>query len=118
MKKRYESLRVREVPIELDNRILTAAAGVARRNRMRRIFRAWCWTGSAVAAAFLAGFVIFHQPQPAEPVHRYSSAERQELPALMEWSALEQAGYNLAFELDSGNLSVAELAEAQIPEGF
>ncbi len=117
MKKRYESLRVREVPPELDGRILAAAAGAARRNRMRRIFRAWCWSGSAVAAAFLAGFVIFHQPQPVDTVS-HTGAERQELPALMDWSTLEQAGYNLAFELDSGNLSVAELAEARIPEGF
>ena len=117
MRKRFESLTARDVPRELDCRILAAAAQEARRIRHRRIFRiTGFWSGAAAAAAgVLIGVAVFQHPQP-RPEPRAAGAA-PELLALADWSTLEQDNFNLSFELDSGNLSVAELAEARIPGG-
>ncbi len=113
MNKRYESLTIAEVPPELDDRILCAAVQTARRCRVRRVFQKYFWSGGAAAAALLAGFIVFQRMEPAN-----GERNTQELLAMCDWSGLEQSSYNLCFQLDCGDLAIAELAEARIPEEF
>ena len=62
MKRLYPSLNSGEVPEALDRRILAAAAFQARKNRARRVFQHWMWSGAAAAAAFLIAGGIFFLP--------------------------------------------------------
>jgi len=119
MKNRFETLRVREVPVALDRTILAAAALKARAARFRRMWIHCSVSAGAAAAALFVAVTVFLLPEanpgaPAVPTKSIKS----ELLALTDWSALEQESYNLSFELYSGRQSMAELANVKIQEGY
>lgn len=95
MNKELETLKVREVPSQLDSRILTAArlaaSGNVKRNRNKRIFLA----SSGIAAACVAGFVIFFTPPPEKTTHFEVQYQ-----ALNDLSFIEQETFALAAELN------------------
>lgn len=88
----YRSLSEREVPEQLDARILSFAAARCRQKKHRR---SWVWIGSIAAMLCVAAFtgVLFQMQQ--------RSAEQAELLAMGDFSRLDQSGYNISFELAS-----------------
>ena len=117
MKRLYPALNSGEVPEALDRRILAAAAFQARKNRARRVFQHWMWSGAAAAAAFLIAGGIFFLPGGSAPAGGEPGGvpSREELLALSDWTRLEQESFNLSFEFYSGRQAVAELADVRNP---
>ena len=97
-----ESLTCAEVPHELDLRILAAGrlrqTALRRRRRLRLIA-----SGTAAAAALLVAAGICVAPGTGGP--RTAQEDRASLMALSDWTSVEQAGYNLASEIDSSSSS-------------
>ena len=115
---RFQTLIARDVPAELDRRILAAASKRAAELRFRHARRRWFWAGSATAAAailVIAGAVLL---LPEMAGNTRPPAPRADLLALSDWTSVEQENYNLSFELYSGRQAVSELAEAGSVKGF
>ncbi len=93
-----------EVPAELDRRILLAAA--VRRSRRIRRGRWLRITAAAAALMVMVGGVLYFR---GEPVPEALPVDHEAL-ALWDWTGVEQAGYNLNFELDSRQAELAYLA--------
>lgn len=87
----YRSLSEREVPSELDKRILERAARRCRQSRSRR---KWFFLGGIAAACCLVAFsgVIWQ-------IREERSLEHRELLALGDFSRLDQSGFNISSEL-------------------
>ena len=68
---RFQTLIARDVPAELDRRILAAASKRAAELRFRHARRRWFWAGSATAAAaailVIAGAVLLLPEMAAVP---------------------------------------------------
>ena len=116
---RFQTLIARDVPAELDRRILAAASKRAAELRFRHARRRGFWAGSATAAAaailVIAGAVLL---LPEMAGNTRPPAPRADLLALSDWTSVEQENYNLSFELYSGRQAVSELAEAGSVKGF
>ncbi len=115
---RFPSLIARDVPPELDRRILAVARERASELRFRRVKQRWIWGSSvfAVAATFVVVSVVFFLPGMTES--RSPSTQQSDLLAMSNWVGLEQENYNLSFELYSGRIAVSELAEAFTVKGL
>ena len=87
----YKSLSERDVPAELDRRILEHAACRCRQNRRRRN---WFWLGGIAAACCLVAF-----SGVCWQISEERSLERRELLALGEFTRLDQSGFNISSEL-------------------
>jgi len=94
---RAHGLWEREVPEELDRRVLMAAAlSAARRRRNRRLVWGGAISGMAAAVALAALTLL-----PAAHFGEKRATER-ELLELSDWSSLEQEGFNLSSQLNCG----------------
>jgi len=92
-----------EVPGKLDFAILTAAGRANKsRRRMRLVKRL---SPFAAAAAMLLAFGIFQFRQETDAP---AAAGNPEVLALLDWSKLEQASYNLSSELNSRQLTMSQ----------
>ena len=116
---KLESLTAKEVPQDLDLRILAAGklrAGTTgkRRKRLR-------WTISTAAAAaglLIAAGICFVQPE-AVFQQKISMEEYSHLMAMTDWTDIEQENYNLSGEINCGTKSGIELAGNRfIPGGL
>ena len=114
---KLKSLTVREVPQELDLRIIAAArlrqgSGQARRKFLR-------WTISAAAAAagvFIAIGICFSQVDTGfNP--KLTQEEYARLMAMTDWTDIEQENFNLTGEITCGTKSVVELADNRMQLG-
>lgn len=91
----YTALSQREVPEYLDSRIIALAAARSKAVKFRK--RTFFWSGIAAALCITAlGGVMFQ----IEAQKR--SQQHSELLALGDFTRLDQSGYNMSFELDSG----------------
>ena len=113
---KLESLTSREVPHELDLRILAAAnlrQGAIRRHRKK--FRL-IFSSSAVAAALgIAIGLCLMQGQ--QGFKKMSGEEYARLADMTDWTSVEQENFNLSSELSFGSSQIAELAENRINIG-
>ncbi len=117
--KRFQTLCERDVPLEIDRRILAAAAAAAAKSRFRRALRRWCLSVTVVAAAFLVGGTIVLFPGAGHvPEKTPAPVPNAELLAMSDWTGIEQEGFNLCFQLYAGRQEAAELADVQLTGGY
>ena len=112
---KLEELTSREVPRELDLRIL--AAGKLRQQKvLRRRRELRLLSGMAAAALCVAAGVCLMPESRGEK--QISKEEYASLLAMSDWTSIEQENYNLHSEAALGNSSVAELADNRTNWGF
>lgn len=107
---KIETLTERDVPQELDLRIL--AASRLRQNsftRQRRKLRLIFSSSAAAAALFIAfGVSMMTEKQDFKQISR---EEYVRLADMTDWDAVEQESFNLSSELSFGSSQVTELAD-------
>lgn len=113
---RFQNLITHEVPGELDNRILAAAAKKAAELRAGQTRRRRFWISSTMASAAALLIVTTANLLPGKT--GTPQAPATDLLALSDWTGIEQEYYNLSFELDSGRRAISELADAHITKGL
>ena len=113
---KLERLVSREVPRELDLRILAAArlrqgAVLRRKRRLRLIF------SSSAAAAMLCIAAGVHMLPEQQDFKKISKEEYSSLAAMTDWSAVEQENFNLSIEMSFGSPQITELADSRLNIG-
>ena len=113
---KIETLTEREVPRELDVRILAASrlrqnSFVRRRRKLRLIF-----SSSAAAAALFVAFGVSMMTEKQD-FKQISKEEYVRLADMTDWAAVEQESFNLSSELSFGSSQVAELADNRLNIG-
>lgn len=91
----YTALSQREVPEYLDSRIIARAVVRSRARKFRK--RTFFWSGIAAALCIVALGGVMFQIETQERTRQHL-----ELLALGDFTRLDQSGYNMSFELDSG----------------
>ena len=113
---KLEELTSREVPSELDLRIL--AAGKLRQQkvlRRRRELRLLSGMAAAAALCIAAGVCLMPESRGEKQI---SKEEYASLLAMSDWTSIEQDNYNLHSEAALGNSSVTDLADNRTNWGY
>ena len=113
---KIETLTERDVPHELDVRILAASrlrqnSFVRRRRKLRLIF-----SSSAAAAALFVAFGVSMMTEKQD-FKQISKEEYVRLADMTDWDAVEQESFNLSSELSFGSSQVTELADNRLNIG-
>ena len=113
---KIETLTEREVPPELDLRILAASrlqqnSVIRHRKKLRLIF-----SSSAAAAALFIAIGVSMMPEK-QNFKQISREEYARLADMTDWDSLEQESFNLSNELSFGSSQVTELADSRLNIG-
>ena len=113
---KLETLTSREVPPELDLRILAASrlrqnSVLRHRKKLRLIY-----SGIAAAAAFAIAIGVTLLPEQ-QNFKRISKEEYARLADMTDWSSVEQESFNLSIELSMDPGLTAELADNRLNIG-
>ena len=110
------TLTERDVPHELDERILAASrlrqnSFLRRRRKLRLIF-----SSSAAAAALFIAFGVGMMTEKQD-FKQISGEEYIRLADMTDWDTVEQESFNLSSELSFGSSQVTELADNRLNIG-